>query len=98
MPGLPVGFAVLDQKLRLQRSARANRLSGDTVFRESNGSHTGHDDNSLNLDGTETVNGLVSLSFRRIDDSTFEIVSKLKINDRNLGEVSVSHSQSTARR
>lgn len=88
MPRMPAGFAVLGQTLRLETSARAIRLSGDTVFRDSTGSHSAHDDSSLKLDGTETVIGPVALSFRPIDGSTFEIISKLKINGRNLGEVS----------
>jgi hypothetical protein len=88
-PGVPANFAILGQRLTLERSARALRLSGDTVFRDgSGGSHSAHDDNSLNLDGTKTIIGPVSLSFRPIDDSTFEITSKLNISGRNLSEVS----------
>jgi hypothetical protein len=42
----------------------------------------------LSLDGRETVAGPASLSFRRIDDSTFDIISKLNTRNNNIGEVS----------
>jgi hypothetical protein len=87
MPGAPVGFKVGGQVLRIKQTTRGIRLTGETVFSDSNGSHSSHDDNSLSLDGRETV-GPGSLSFRRIDDSTFDIVSKVNISGRNLGEVS----------
>ena len=87
MPGLPAEFAILSQKLRIEKSARTIRLSGDTVFRDSSGSHSTHDDTNLTLDGMETVIGPVSLFFRPIDDSTFEVISQLR-NNRNLGQVS----------
>jgi hypothetical protein len=88
IPGAPVGFTVGSQTLIIKQTAREIRLSGETVFSDSNGSHSGHDDNSLSLDGRETVVGPISLSFSRIDDSTFDIVSKVNISNRNLGEVS----------
>ena len=88
IPGSPVDFTVGRQILIIKRAARAIRLSGETVFSDSNGSHAVHDENSLSIDGRETVVGPISLSFRRIDDSTFDIVSKLDISNRNLGEVS----------
>ncbi len=74
--------------MSIKQTAQEIRLSGETVFSDSNGSHSAHDDNSLSLDGRETVVGPISLSFRRIDDSTFVIVSKARINNRNFGEVS----------
>jgi hypothetical protein len=74
--------------LSIKQTAQEIRLSGETVFSDSNGSHSAHDDNNLSLDGGETVIGPISLSFRRMDDSTFDIVSKININNRNLGEVS----------
>ncbi|MGB6946321.1 MAG: hypothetical protein WBE37_28250 [Bryobacteraceae bacterium] len=74
--------------MRIEQIAREIRLSGDTVFSDGNGPHSGHDDNRLSLDGKETLAGPVSLSFRRIDDSTFDIISKVHIHDRNLTEVS----------
>jgi hypothetical protein len=88
IPGAPVGFTVGSQSLSIKRTAREIRLSGDTVFSDISGSHSSHDDNSLSLDGRETVVGPISLSFRRIDDSTFDIVSKISISGRDFGEVS----------
>ena len=88
VPGAPVGFTIDSQTLNIKQSTREIRISGETVFADSTGSHSGHDDNSLSIDGRETVVGPISLSFRRIDDSTFDIVSKINISNRNLGEVS----------
>jgi hypothetical protein len=87
-PGAPAGLKIASQTLRIEQTAREIRLSGDTVVSDSGGSHSGHDDNSLRLDGKETVIGPFSFSFKRIDDSTFDIASKLNSGDRNLGEVS----------
>ena len=87
LPGAPAGFTIVSQTLRIEQSVRQEiRLSGDSVLSGSSKSY--HDDMSLSLDGRETVAGPVSLSFRRIDDSTFDIISKLNIGNRNLGEVS----------
>jgi hypothetical protein len=76
-PGAPDGFKVVSQTVRISGTAREIKLSGDTVFSDRDGSHTGHDDGVLRLDGTETTLGPGSLSFRRIDDSKFEILSKM---------------------
>jgi hypothetical protein len=88
LPGAPVGFKFGSQTISIRQSAVEIRLSGETVFSDTNGTHSAHDDNSLSLDGRETIVGPVSLSFRRIDDSTFDIVSKANISGRNFGEVS----------
>jgi hypothetical protein len=88
MPGVPLDLAILGQTLRLEKTAKAIRLSGETTFRVSGEKHSGHDDTSLDLDGTETVFGPVSLSVRLVDDSTFEILSKVKPSNPNLVEVS----------
>jgi hypothetical protein len=88
MPGAPVGFKVESQTFSIEQTTREIRFSGETVFSDSNGTHSVHEDSSLSLDGRETVAGPVSLSFRRIDDSTFDIVGKVDISSRNLGEVS----------
>jgi len=88
VPGAPVGFTVDSETLDIKQSTREIRISGETVFTDSTGSHSAYDDNSLSIDGRETVVGPISLSFRRIDDSTFDIISKINISNRNLGEVS----------
>lgn len=88
LPGAPVGFKFGSQTISIRQSAVEIRLSAETVFSDTNGSHSNHDDNSLSLDGRETVVGPISLSFKRIDDSAFEIVSKATISGRNFGEVS----------
>jgi hypothetical protein len=88
MPDAPSDLAILGQTLKLEKTATTIRLSGETTFRDSSGKHSGHDDTSLSLDGTETVLGPVSLSVRPVDNSTFEIISKLKHSNPNLSEVS----------
>ena len=63
LPGF-VGVKVGSQTLSIKRTAREIRISGETVFSDGNGSHSSHEDNSLSLDGRETVVGPISLSFR----------------------------------
>jgi len=49
-----------------------------------------HDDTSLNLDGGETVVAPgFTLSFRRIDESAFDIIGK--VNAKNSSITAVSH-------
>ncbi len=88
IPGAPVDLKIIRQTIRIEQTAMDIRLSGDTVLSDGNGSRSAHDDNRLKLDGTATVIGPVSLSFRRIDDFAFDIISALDIPDHNLGEVS----------
>lgn len=88
IPGVPAHLTIISQHLRLEQAGRAIRLSGDTVVSDSSGSHSAHDETSLSLDGSETVLGPISLSFRPIDASAFEIISKVNMGNSNLGEVS----------
>lgn len=87
-PGVPVGLKIVGQTIRIEQIAMDIRLSGDTVMLDSSGAHAAHDDNRLRLDGTPAIIGPGALSFRRVDDSTFEIISTVNIPNRNLGEVS----------
>lgn len=57
---------------------REIRASGDTVFSDRDVSHTAHHEVSLPLDGAETTLGPITLSFKPIDDSTFQILTKLE--------------------
>lgn len=88
VPGVPPGLTIVRQSLKLEQGAGKMKLSGDTVMSDGTDSFPGHDDMSLSLDGAASVVGPVSLSFKRIDGSSFDIVSKLNMKDRNLGEVS----------
>jgi hypothetical protein len=88
MPGAPADLAIVSQTLKLEKTVKAIRLFGETTFRDSTGKHSGYDNTSLGLDGSETVLGPVSLSVRPIDSSAFEIISKLKHSNPNLSEVS----------
>jgi hypothetical protein len=88
VPGAPVDLKIIRQTIRIEQTATDIRLSGDTVMSDGSGSQWAHDDNRLKVDGTATVIGPVSLSFRRIDDFTFEIISAIDIPGHHLGEVS----------
>ena len=54
----------------------------------SDGPRSNHEEGSLSLDGRETALGPGSLSFKRIDDAAFDIVSKVNTRDINFGKVS----------
>jgi hypothetical protein len=88
LPGAPVGFKVLSQTLKIDQAAHGIRSSGDTAFSDNSGTHSGHDDNTLSFDGKETVVGPASFSFKGIDESTFDIMSKLNVRSINIEEVS----------
>jgi hypothetical protein len=88
IPGVPVDLKIIRQTVRIEQAATDIRISGDTVVSDGNGSHSNHEDNRLKFDGTATIIGPVSLSFRRIDDFAFDIISALDIPDHNVGEVS----------
>ena len=88
LPGGPGQLKIVSQTLRIDEAERNIRLSGDTVYSDNSGQHSSHDDTRFSVDGTPIVRGPISLSFRRINDSTFDIVSQASIQGRNLGEVS----------
>src|SRR5262249_27246733 len=69
----------------IEQNSTEIRLSGDTVWSDGK---SYHDDENLSLDGKEKPAGAASFSFRRIDGTTFDIIVKSKIPNRNLGEVS----------
>jgi hypothetical protein len=87
-PGAPVGLKIVSQTTSIEQSGGEMKFSADIVLSYSGRSHPVHEENSLSLDGRETVIGPVSFSFKRIDDSTFDIISKLNSKNNNIGEVS----------
>jgi hypothetical protein len=88
VPGTLARLKITGQTLKIEQTAREIRLSGDTVYYDNRGSHSTHDNTTLSLDGKPTVRGPISLSFRGIDDFTFEIASQLTVPGRNIEEVS----------
>jgi hypothetical protein len=88
VPGVPADFKILNQVLRIEQTPGGIRLAGDTTFSAGGESETERDDNTLRLDGTPTDLGPLSLSFRRIDNSTFEIISAANVPNSNVAEVS----------
>jgi hypothetical protein len=87
-PGAPVDFTLLSQRAELEQATDKLKMSADIVYSDASGSHKVHEETSFSLDGQETVVRPGSLSFRRIDDSTFDIISRLNTKDTNVGEVS----------
>jgi len=88
IPGVPVDLKIIRQTVGIEQTATDIRISGDTVVSDGSGSHSAHEDNRLKFDGTAAIIGPASLSFRRIDDFAFDILSALNIPDHNLSEVS----------
>jgi hypothetical protein len=88
-PGPPPDFRVLAQTLRIEQVAKGITISGDTTFSAGGGSDTSHDGSTLSLDGmpTNVGDGYASLSFRRIYNSAFEIITALTVPNTNVGEV-----------
>lgn len=88
LPGAPTNLKITAQILTIEHTGNELKLSSDTVFSLDGQFRTRHEDTSLNLDGTQSHTGPISLSFRRIDDSTFEISSTIDIPNSNVGQVS----------
>jgi hypothetical protein len=86
LPGAPAGLTIVSQTIRIEQTARDLKLSGDSVMSDT--SRSDHEENSLSLEGKETVIGPASFSFKRIDDATFDMVSKVNTGDINFGELS----------
>jgi hypothetical protein len=87
-PGAPVDFALLSQRTKLEHATDRLKMSADIVYSDANGTHKVHEETGLSLDGQETVTGPASLSFKRIDDLTFDVISRLNAKKTNVGEVS----------
>jgi hypothetical protein len=71
---LPPGVALTSQTLALEQTATEIRITGTSVL--SNDPTPVPNESSLSLDGKPTVVGPISLSFKRINDRTFEIFSE----------------------
>src|SRR5579864_3695167 len=85
-PGLPEGVAPVSQTLKIEEMFGQMKLSGDTVL---TGFPPIHDETNLNPDGKETVIGRgASVLFRKLDDSTFDIIVKANSKDtgNHMGE------------
>jgi len=87
-PGAPVDFTPLSQRAKLEQATDKLKMSADIVYSDASGTHKVQEETSFSLDGQETVVGPGSLSFRRMDDSTFDIISRLNTKNTNVGEVS----------
>jgi hypothetical protein len=88
MPGTPPGLTITGQTLALDQIAQQFRLTGETNYSDSSGTHSARETNRLSLDGTPTLVGPISLVFKRIDGSTFDILSELMLGNRQLSETS----------
>jgi hypothetical protein len=88
VPGVPTDFRILSQTARIEQAANGIRISGDSTFFADGESSTRHEDLPLRLDGTPTNLANASFSFRRIDNSAFEIISTLNVPNTDVDEVS----------
>jgi len=88
IPGVPADMTIVRQTLRVERAGEKIRLSGETAVRLSGNTITSQDDTALSLDGREYNVGPAALAFRPVDSSAFEILSRLKVNDKEYQEVS----------
>lgn len=88
VPGAPADLKITAEVLTIEHAGDELKLAGDTVFSTGGQFRSSHEDTALNLDGSESHMGPVTLSFRRIDDSTFEISSTVDIPNSNVGQVS----------
>jgi hypothetical protein len=85
-PGVPAGLKFVSQTLTLSQTGGAITFSADSVLSDS--SRPQHEENSVKLDGTETVVCPAALSFKRVDDSTFEILGKADFGGSRLDDTS----------
>ena len=88
LPGVPANMTIVRQTLKIERAGEKIRLSGETAVMLSGNTITSQDDTALSLDGRESNVGPAALAFRLVDSSAFEILSRLKVNDREYQEVS----------
>jgi hypothetical protein len=81
-PGVPEGgLTFTDQILKLVASAGHLKIAGETVTAEFG---SVHDESDVNLDGTETmIPPGTKVSFKRISDSTFDLI--VKMNGKDIG-------------
>src|SRR5262249_5356605 len=86
--GTPPGFKITGQNLRIEQTSQEIKLSGETFYSDNQGAHSSQENTALSLDGKPTVIGPISLSFRGVDESTFEILSQWKTPGRDLEELS----------
>ena len=79
--GLPEGVTPVSQTLKIEETSGKMKLSADTVL---TGFQPVHDESRISLDGKEMgVGNGGSVSSRKIDDSTFDVV--VKVNGKDTG-------------
>jgi len=88
VPGVPPNLTVVAQTVKIDCADGKIRLSGETTVTLSGQAVTSKDDLSLALDGTATDIGPARLAFRLVGAFEFEIVSNLKLKDKEYEEVS----------
>jgi hypothetical protein len=87
VPGVPDDFAILGENVRITLTSQEIGFEADIITSPNN--QTSHEDQRLSLDGREAAPAPgITLSFRRIDDSTFDVVGNVKTGNTRIGEVS----------
>lgn len=86
VPGVP-DFAILSEKVKITLTSQEIGLDADIVT--SLNSQLAHEDQRLSLDGREAALAPgITLSFRRIDDSSFDVIGKVTVGSTRIDEVS----------
>lgn len=86
VPGVP-DFAILSEKVKITLTSQEIAFEADIVT--SLTSQPSREDQRLSIDGREAALAPgITLSFRRIDDSSFDVIGKVTTGNTRIGEVS----------
>jgi hypothetical protein len=86
VPGVP-DFAILREKVKITLTSQEIAFEADIVT--SLTSQPSREDKRLSIDGREAALAPgITLSFRRIDDSSFDVIGKIARGNTRIGEVS----------
>ncbi len=83
VPGVP-DFAILSEKVKITLTSQEIGFEADIVTSLNN--QPSHEVQRLSLDGTEAALAPgITLSFRRIDDSSFDVIGKVTTGNTRIG-------------
>jgi hypothetical protein len=86
VPAVP-DFAILSEKVKITLTSQEIWFEADIITSLNN--QPSHEDQRLSLDGREAALAPdITLSFRRIDDSSFDVIGKVTTGDTRIAEIS----------
>ncbi len=86
VPGVPE-FAILSEKVKITMTPQEIGFEADIVTSLNN--EPSHEDQRLSIDGSKTTLAPgITVSFRRIDDYSFDVIGKVTTGNTRIGEVS----------